>query len=142
VSSPKPETKKSVEQQVKAGLRAVRDFLAGRSGDAAVAVTEDKATRDIVAAELLAKMSGRAAGEAADAETAGLSQSNTQEMPGAENKGASDPTKQPESSRTSIEEEQERKRARELFLDHGYFDEAVEALRTASSPAEPGTPGR
>jgi hypothetical protein len=31
---------------------------------------------------------------------------------------------------------EERQRARELFLDHGYFDEAVQDLRTANSPAE------
>jgi hypothetical protein len=122
VSSPKPETKKSVEQQVKAGLRAVRDFLAGRSGDAAVAATEDKATRNMVAAELLARMSGREPGGAASA-TVGPSQSNIQEITSYEDQDA-------------IVEEQERDRARALFLDHGYFDEAVEALRTAGSPAE------
>ena len=135
MSSPKPEAKVSVEQQVKAGLRAVRDFLAGRSGDAQVVATEDKATRDVVAAELLAKMSGRAAGEATRTDAEGAPQSNIQEMPRYEDRGPSDKTKQQEYARNSIEEKQERERARELFLDHGYFDEAVEALRTAKSPA-------
>jgi hypothetical protein len=32
--------------------------------------------------------------------------------------------------------EEERKRARELFLSHGYFDEAVQDLRAANSPAQ------
>jgi hypothetical protein len=136
VSSPKPEAKKSVEQQVKAGLRAVRDFLAGHSGDATVAATEDRAIRDVVAAELLAKMSGRAAGEAAGTETAGASQTNTEEITSHNEKGTSEQTKQQEYLRNPSEAGQERERARELFLDHGYFDEAVEALRTASSPAE------
>ena len=133
MSAPKPEAKMSVEQQVKAGLRAVRDFLAGRSGDGQAAATEDKATRDVVAAELLGKMSGRAV-EGARAEAEGASQSNVEEMSRYEDKSASDKTKQPSYSQNSIEEERER--ARELFLDHGYFDEAVEALRTAKSPTE------
>ncbi len=123
----------SVEQQVKAGLRAVRGFLAGRSGDAKVAATEDKATRDVVGAELLAKMSGAAIGETARAAEEAF-HSNTQEIPRHEDQGAWDKTRQQEYSQDSREEEQ-RERARKLFLDHGYFDEAVQALRTANSPA-------
>jgi HEAT repeat protein len=126
MSSAKPEAKLSVEQQVKAGLRAVRDFLAGRSGDAKPVAIEDKATRDVVAAELLAKMSGRAIGEAA----------NFQEIPREKNQGAEDKTKHQEYSQNSIGEEQERKRARQVFLDHGYFNEVVQALRSAPSPSD------
>ncbi len=118
----------SVEQQVKAGLRALRDFLAGRSGDPKVADTEDKVTRDFVAAELLAKMSGSAISDAASAPT------NTQETPHLEGESARNKTKQYEYSENAKEEEQERERARKLFLDHGYFDEAVQVLGTAISP--------
>jgi hypothetical protein len=118
MSSPKPEVKMSVEQQVKAGLRAVRDFLAGRSGDAKVAATEDRATRDVVAAELLARMSG-----------------NTE--PASPVKAEDTPVENSQAySQNSNEEKQERERARELYLAHGYFDEAVEALRSSSSPAQ------
>src|SRR5258707_686963 len=59
VSSPKRKAKSSVNQQIKAGLSAMRDLLAGRSNDDKVAVPEDKATREVVAAELLAAMSAK-----------------------------------------------------------------------------------
>jgi hypothetical protein len=86
-----------VSEQVKAGLSAIRDFLAGRSVEQ-FAATEDKVTREVVATELLATMSGHA--------------------------------------ENSNEHEAERERARQLFLDHGYFDEAVLNLRAADSAAE------
>lgn len=104
-----------MNQQIKAGLSAVKEFLSGRSGDANVAAPEDKETRDVVAAELLNAMSGPGAGEALTAQQ--------EKSLGVE-----------QHAETSSEQEQER--ARQLFLDHGYFDEAVHNLRTASSPAE------
>ena len=56
VSSPKA---RGVNQQVKARLSAVRDFLAGRSGEARLAEADDEKAREIVKAELLAAMAGR-----------------------------------------------------------------------------------
>jgi hypothetical protein len=97
-----------VNEQVKAGLSAIRDFLAGRSGEAKVATTEDQGTREVVAAELLATMSGP-------------------------NTAAATPEQKPA---PSAEYETERERARQLFMDHGYFDEAVLNLRAANSGAE------
>jgi hypothetical protein len=98
-----------VNQQVKAGIAAVRDFLAGRSGEAKAAHTTDKAMRQEVAAELLGAMAGNAdRGPTTD--------------------------EQSETAKQAIEQEQER--ARRLFVEHGYFDEAVEALRGAESSAE------
>lgn len=111
MSSPKRKVKSSVNQQVKAGLNAIRDFLAGRSVEK-FAATEDKVTREVVAAELLATMSGRGADEAVGES--------------AEQKRAED----------LKEHEAERERARQLFLDHGYFDEAVLNLRAANSATE------
>jgi hypothetical protein len=134
VSSPKPEAKMSVEQQVKAGLRAVRDFLAGRSGTTEVAPTEDKATREVVAAELLAKMSGREI-EKSTSGTAQTATHNTQETRH-DNKGVVEQTKQGEDFQNLSEVEQERERARQLYLEHGYFDEAVQALRAGNSRAQ------
>src|SRR5687768_10507687 len=132
MSSAKPD-KMSVERQVKAGLRAVRDFLAGRSSDANVAETEDKATRDLVAAELVAKMSGRPTEDSAVAAEA--NPEDKAEEPNQEDKATVELPKQ-EYSQDAKEEAQERERARTLFLEHGYFDEAVETLRTGSSPAQ------
>jgi hypothetical protein len=149
-----------VNQQVKAGISAVRDFLSGRSGEAKGVAAEDQATREVVAAELLAAMSGRGAEAAGDAaagdtqeipritsETSGESGNNERELTSGANAEASPQTvamtggpinsqnaSEGENSQNASEEEQ--KRARELFLDHGYFDEAVQSLRAASSSAE------
>jgi hypothetical protein len=142
VSSQKHKAKSSVNQQVKAGISAVREFLAGRTGEAKAAVTEDKATREVVAAELLAAMSGRGAevsrGNAQDA-----APNDTQEIPrfeaeaaGGSLHGAADRASESNAGAMPSDNVEERQRARELFLDHGYFDEAVQELRTANSPAQ------
>jgi hypothetical protein len=110
-----------VNQQVKAGIAAVRDFLAGRSGEAKAAHTSDKATRQEVAAELLGAM--------ADRRPAAHDQPQTSAGAGPQSGDS-----QSETAKQAIEQEQER--ARRLFVEHGYFDEAVEALRGADSSAE------
>ena len=74
-----------------AGLE-VRNLLAGRDCDSRVIDSPDQATRQVIAAELLAAL---------------LSQ-----------------------------DFDERERARQLFIDHGYFDEATRSLKTAESPAD------
>lgn len=155
VSSPKNRAKSSVNQQVKAGISAVRDFLAGRSAEAKAAATEDRATREVVAAELLAAMSGRGA-QASGENAADASPSDTLEIPrfnseAAEGAAHGDAKQTSESNaeatppsrvtkvsgeQANSENDEEQKRARELFLDHGYFDEAVENLRPANSPAD------
>jgi hypothetical protein len=151
VSSPKRKVKSSVNQQIKAGLSAMRDFLAGRSNEEKVVVPEDKATRELVAAELLAAMSGRSTDEpAAMAQT---SSSDPQEIPRFDfGSGLVQNTNEPSDhqelakpdapARAIVDDqvqnltEREQERARQLFLDHGYFDEAVQNLRGASSPIE------
>lgn len=125
----------SVEQQVKAGLRAVRDFLAGRSGDDQVAATDHEATREVVAAELLAKMSNRPTEETASSEAEGPPSGTSLEIPRHEEDPANK-TKLTAYSQASNEEQQEQKRARDLFLEHGYFDETVQTLRTSQHPAQ------
>jgi hypothetical protein len=151
VSSPKRKVKSSVNQQIKAGLSAMRDFLAGRSSDEKVVVPKDKATRELVAAELLAAMSGRSTDEPAT--RAQNSPSDTQEIPRSDFgsglvQNTNEPSDRQESAKPDapaspiVEDqvqsltEQEQERARRLFLDHGYFDEAVQNLRGASSPTE------
>jgi hypothetical protein len=132
-----------VNQQVKAGLSAIRDFLAGRSNEAEAAPPEDKATREVVAAELVAAMSAPNASESkpANAENAaaespavpGLESGNGE--PEASTQSAS-PANSVNADRAESPSEQEQERARQLFLDHGYFDEAVHNLRGANSPAD------
>lgn len=151
MSSPKTKAR-SVNQQVKSRLTAVRDFLSGRSSEAKLADDSDRATREVVGAELLATMSGRNAGKASGETTSKEANVDTQEIPRLEAAGvtaetaaaetnhqeippsAADPSLEPQSSENSKEQEQER--ARMLFMDHGYFDEAVQNLRTAKSSAE------
>lgn len=142
-----------MNKQVKAGLSAVRDFLAGRSGEAKLAEADDQATREVVGAELLAAMSRRNS-DGTSGENAGkASGSDTQEIPPFDPNGVIPETTteqqhgqqipqsavgaslvEPEPSENS--EEREQGRARRLFLDHGYFDEAVQDLRAGNSPAE------
>ena len=105
----------TVNQQVKAGISALRDFLAGRSGEAKAADSSDKETREVLATELLSVMAGSETG--------------------------SDST-QPANANDAEPISDERERARQVFVDHGYFDEAVETLRTASSPDERTTAAR
>jgi hypothetical protein len=110
VSSPKSKAKLSVNEQVKARLSALKDFLSGRSTEAKAVNTADSEVREVVGAELLAAMSATAAGTVEDEDT------------------------QPLHAATASSKEQER--ARQLFLEHGYFEEAIESLRGASSNEE------
>jgi hypothetical protein len=102
-----------LDKQLGAELTAVRDFLDGRSKDVDPVEPPDAATRSLIVEELLAAMS-RAASE----------ESKAQE-------GA--PANQQESKRI---EQEKQERARKLFMDHGYFDEAVQDLRGAISPQQ------
>lgn len=134
--SPKGKVKSSVNQQIKAGLSAVKEFLAGRSNDEKVTAPEDKATREVVAAELLAAMSSGGK-SAASPESSEKSAIDTQEIPRFDAEGVTAGMNQSENSQQSSEKsEQEQERARQLFLAHGYFDETVQSLRAASSAEE------
>ena len=119
-----------MDRQVKEELSAVRDFLAGRSSEANVLLAADKATRQVVAEELLAAMSRADAQESSAQAEAGF--------PGdAEAKASADRDSvpaEPQKPKRAHQEEQER--ARKLFMDHGYFDEAVQDLRGAISPQQ------
>jgi hypothetical protein len=132
VSSTKPKAKSSVNQQVKAGIAAVRDFLAGRSGEAKAAHSTDKATREVVAAELLTAMAGR---DVAD-ETKQAAGDRKEDRGSATDGRGSRKDAHPQGEAAEATQKQEQERARQLFLDDGYFDETVETLRTASTPSE------
>ncbi len=150
LSSPKPKVKSSVNRQVKSALDAVRDFLTGRSGEAKVADSANRDLRQVVAAELLAAMSPREPEETLR-KSENVSGGDSPHMSPGETEQMSSDAAQPMSSgaaeaidpsnveATSAEQEharQETERARQLFLDHGYFDEAVQDLRMANSSAE------
>ena len=148
MSSPKRKVKSAVNQQIKAGLSALKDFLAGRSNDEQVADPEDQATREVVAAELLATMSGRNTDEPSP-ENSEKPPVDTQEIPRFNSVGADHNAREENHSQETPSTRlansdapepenptQEQERARQLFLDHGYFDETVQSLRSASSPAE------
>jgi len=147
-----------VNEQVKAGLNAVKDFLSGRSGEAKLDDAGDQATREVVGAELLSAMSGRNADDPAGENSAQPSAVDTQEIPrfnaadvspetaedvvtpkdtqAAEDTQAADAAQSAEPDQSDNSKQDEQERARRLFLDHGYFDEAVEKLGSAKSPAE------
>jgi hypothetical protein len=118
-----------VDQQVKEELSAIRDFLAGRSSEPHVLEPSDKATRQVVAAELLSRMSGT------DAEA---SSSFPADVPSgdAEVTASADLQDDPEQQQPKGANKEEQERARKLFMDHGYFDEAVQDLRGATSPQQ------
>jgi len=133
LSAAKPGAKSSVERQVKERISALRDFLAGRSGEAKVAEAGDKATRQVVAEELLAVMS-RTATDATE-EPSGCAQDvsagDVEAMPLSDSEGISLEQRQPKPG-----DQEEQQRARQLFIDQGYFDEAVQGLRGANSSEE------
>jgi hypothetical protein len=109
---------------MKAGIAAVRDFLAGRSAEAKAPHASDKATRQEVAAELVEAMAGK-----------GDRRATTDDQ----RKTSADAVPQSDDSQSKTGNqviEQEQERARRLFVEHGYFDEAVEALRGAEAAAD------
>ena len=119
-----------MDWQVKERINALRDFLAGRSSEARAAEVGDKATRQVVAEELLSAMSNAGSEErsgheqdalAGDVEAGALSN----------REGLSLAQIQPKRAH-----QEEQARARQLFMEHGYFDEAVQDLRAANSPQE------
>jgi hypothetical protein len=122
VPSPTNKFGSSVNQQIKAALHAVREFLAGRAGDAEVSASESEATRAAVAAELLATMSGQAITDDTTTDDTTDVTANTAESAG------------PVHLQNSSAKKQER--ARKLFVAHGYFDELVESLRAAGIAEE------
>lgn len=117
-----------MERQVKEELEAVKNCLAGRSDEVNVPVAADKATRQEVAAELLAAMtSDERSGASAQSEDVSSDEANGL----ASNAGGILPAEQQSAKRA---DQEQKERARKLFMDHGYFDEAVRDLRDAISP--------
>ena len=117
----------NLERQVKE-LEAVRNYLAGLTDEENVPQAVDRAARQEIAAELLAAMTSRERGEASIS-AEGVSSGDASEP--ASNKVGIVPE---EEARSADQEPKER--ARKLFMDHGYFDEAVQDLRDGISPQQ------
>ncbi|MEK6280906.1 MAG: HEAT repeat domain-containing protein [Acidobacteriota bacterium] len=111
-----------MNKQVKAALSAVRDFISGHSGEAKVADANDLDLRKEVAAELLAAM-GR--GNEQDRGEAKVDQAGQEES-----------MRDAQEDRGEVELRKEQERSRQLFMEHGYFDEAVQNLRAGKSAAD------
>jgi len=113
-------------------LRELRNFVGGHAGEVTKIDRADKGTREAVGVELLSAIAGynsKAPTRQPHAESSGNGheQSTAREYPG---DSGSEPPEAENARRTA------QARARQLFVDHGYFDEAIENLRSASSPGE------
>ena len=119
----------------------MKDFLSGRSSEAKAAEPGDQATRKVVAAELLAAMSppdrSRTLSQDVKEPSRKRKKSPRQNVKSAVSRAQEEDTRPLNKSARPVPSAQaEPERARQLFLDHGYFDEAVQNLRAAQAPAE------
>jgi hypothetical protein len=120
-------TASTVERQIKEEIEVVRDCLAGRTETANVPAALDTVTRQQIAAELLVAMTSderstqpeNASSDDYDAPVSGAGRNLSAE---------------PQPAQRGYHEQKER--ARKLFMDHGYFDEAVQSLRDGISPQQ------
>jgi hypothetical protein len=119
-----------LEHQDTEELRAVKDCLAGRTDEVNVPVAADKATRQEVAAELVASMTSDKTSEAFT-QTEGFSSDDVDAT--ASNGDRVLETEQHPAKRP---DQEKKERARKLFMDHGYFDEAVQDLRDGILPQQ------
>jgi hypothetical protein len=151
------ESKQPVNQQIKAGLSAVKEFLNGRLSEAKVAEVDDHATQEVVSAEVVTTVSAQPAnGAAAEPGEKKLldTQENpsvqeipgtqeippTQEIPRVSESEAAPETQALNLDQTTTpqrsEDLSEQNQTRQLLLDRDYFDETVQSLRAGSSAAE------
>jgi hypothetical protein len=108
----------AVSKQVKAALSAVRDFISGHTDDPKVPDANDIGVRKVLAAELLTSIS-RANEQSRQTQAGQKGETENSDV---------------EAERLKLAQEQER--SRQLFMEQGYFDEAVQNLRTANSAAD------
>ena len=99
-----------MNKQVKVALSVVRSLISGSSDEARQIEADDKDTRAAVCKELLAAMS-------LETDQAAVSDANSE-------------------GRSQQQSTLQRERSRQLFMELGYFDEAVQDLRAADSAGE------
>ena len=102
MSSPKSKAKLSVNEQVKARLSALKDFLSGRSTEAKAVNTADSEVREVVGAELLAAMSAPAVVNSEDEETQPLHSADAGSNSRTRRKPATTPSSPVRSSKSPI----------------------------------------
>jgi HEAT repeat protein len=114
----------SVSSEVELAIFALRDFLSGGSTAPTVLDSRDADIRPLVAAELLAAITG------SDREAASCSQDH---FPSRFEHQDNDELTRPEDDSCG---RQRQERARQLFMDYGYLDEAINSLRASESAEE------
>jgi hypothetical protein len=124
----RPGAASTVDSQGKEELDTIRDCLAGRVSEEDVPRAADKAARQLILPELLAAMS--TADPSSTTSEAGLSNDAEGVAPAGP---ATDPGEQQQPNHAGQEQKE---RARKLFMDHGYFEEAVQELRDGISPQQ------
>ncbi|MBC8030500.1 MAG: hypothetical protein H7Z16_10350 [Pyrinomonadaceae bacterium] len=125
--------RRAVEARPDVAAREVRDFLAGRTPEVSKIDPAEKDTRRAVAEELLSVIGSKSIA-ATSPSNAGPSGNGNEEHP--TNKATNDYQMNTGSEQAAKADQAERDRARQLFVDQGYFDEAIESLRSATSPSE------
>ncbi len=135
-----PVIESSLEQELDAeprldfALREVRDFLAGRVGEVSRIDPAEKVVRGAVAGALLAVISAGDSKAAAPPSNSGSGANDNNLSPASEETG--DSQVQQSGGEGTDAAQAEQNRARQLFMDHGYFDEAIDSLSAAASPSE------
>ena len=122
----------TAEARLDSALRQVRKFLAGQVAEVKKIDPADKVTREAVGVELLSVIAGhdsKAATRQSHSEPSG--NGNEQSTTREETRDSGAETKKATDARCAAQQ-----RARQLFVDHGYFDQAIEQLRNATSPGE------
>ena len=114
----------SSSSEVELAISALKDFLSGGSTAPAILDSRDADVRQLVAAELLGAITG------SDAEAASRSQDHSPSHFEQQDNGELAPP----GERSSGYQKQEH--ARQLFIDYGYLDEAINSLRATESPDE------
>lgn len=140
----------SESSDAEATLSALNDFLSGALADLAILDSRDDAIRRVVAAELLVVMAG------SHKETAGSDYPQSSSPPDDPSNTDHEehdvrqlqqsvtphglPASRPQShqgEQSGVQEQgQTQQRARQLFIDQGYLDEAISSLRAADSADE------
>lgn len=114
----------TASSEVELAISTLKDFLSGGSTAPTILDTGDADVRQLVAAELLAAMTG------SEEEAASSFPDQSSERSDQQDNGELAPPHDHSSGY------QKQERARQLFIDYGYLDEAISSLRATESPEE------
>lgn len=114
----------SSSSEVELAISALKDFLSGGSTAPTILDSRDADVRQLVAAELLSAITG------SDGEATSHSQDHSPSRFEQQDNGELTLPKDHSSGH------QKQERARQLFMDYGYLDEAINSLRATESPEE------